>query len=443
MHGISGFAGRRPASRSGSLWLALASFCALAVPPPAAAGGPADLALSAIATLEKPVAVRSAFDGTPRLFIVQKTGPIRIYDQKQKALLPAPFLDLTGQVDLTNHEQGLLGLVFHPDYENNGFFYVYYISDRDLLPDRAILARYQVSDDPNVADAGSALSILEVEQPSPIHKAGDMFFGQDGYLYIALGDGGPGFDPLDNAQNPATVLGKLLRLDVDQASESFSPRFPSAGRGVETCGAVANYGIPPDNPFVDDAATCDEIYFIGLRNPWRWSFDRQTGDFFIADVGQTQIEEINFIPAASTGGENLGWSCREGPLTVAFNDCLPGPLTPPVLFYDHLEGCAVVGGYRYRGSMPSLQGIYTYGDWCSGNVYFAEQGQGRGAGWTSSVWQDTDHQITAFGEDEAGELYLTADSGAILTFTSVERALFVDGFEAGFAAWSNAVGVAP
>jgi hypothetical protein len=325
------------------------------------------------------------------LFIVLKGGQVVIYDGNQ--VLPAPFLNISSLVS-TGEEQGLLGITFHPDYENNGYFYINYTNKPD---GDTVIARYQVSANPNVADNTSAFTLFTIEQDFANHNGGQLGFGPDGYLYIALGDGGGGGDPNNRAQSPNSLLGKILRINVDNG---------------------AQYGIPPGNPFVSNPAVRDEIWAFGLRNPWRFSFDRITGDLIIADVGQNAWEEINIQPSASTGAENYGWSCYEG--MYVYNDernCTTyGNLTNPVLEYAHGPndsiGCSVTGGYRYRGSRyPALYGVYLYGDLCTGKIWGATQS---GSSWTSSLLTDTSYVISSFGEDKSGELYLASyDNGNI------------------------------
>ena len=245
-----------------------------------------------VSGLNLPVTVTNAGDGSGRLFIVQQTGQIRILNGG--TLLPTPFLNISGLVSCCG-EQGLLGLAFHPDYANNGFFYVNYTN----VAGNTVVARYEVSPtDPNVADPNSAQTVLTQNQPFSNHNGGQLAFGPDGYLYIALGDGGSGGDPQENGQNLQTWLGKILRVDIN--GDDF-PGDPNR-----------NYAVPPGNPFVGDPNALDEIWAYGVRNPWRCTFDRLTGDFFIADVGQNAWEEINFQPAASAGGENYGWDVLEG-----------------------------------------------------------------------------------------------------------------------------------
>ena len=339
--------------------------------------------------LDRPVAVAHAGDGSGRLFIVQQGGQIRIFDGAQ--LLPVVFLDLSSSVS-TGSEQGLLGLAFHPGYETNGLFYV---NLTDAAGDTQIL-RFTVSADPNVADRASAVPLLSVDQPFANHNGGQLAFGPDGKLWIGLGDGGSAGDPGNRAQSGTTLLGKILRIDVDQG-------LP--------------YGIPPDNPFVADPAVRDEIWARGLRNPWRFSFDRLTGDLFIADVGQNAYEEVSFEPSingSSGGGRNYGWRRMEG--THCFNpgnNCNDGSLVLPILEYSHAQGCSITGGYRYRGfEMPEHFGTYFFGDFCSGRIWGGIENVETGA-WVSTELLDSELLISTFGEDELGELYVADLDGTL------------------------------
>jgi glucose/arabinose dehydrogenase len=338
--------------------------------------------------LSGPVDIAHAGDGSGRLFIVLQSGRIVIFDGAQ--ILSSPFLDITSLV-LSGGERGLLGLAFHPNYVANGLFYVSYTDTGGA----SVIARYSVSLDPKLADPTSGVILLTIPQPFSNHNGGQLHFGPDGYLYIGIGDGGSGGDPQNNGQDLGTLLGKILRIDVDN--------------GVP-------YDIPPDNPFVSDGSARDEIWSYGLRNPWRFSFDRLTGDMFIGDVGQSSWEEVNFQPSTSTGGENYGWRLMEG--NSCFNpatNCNNGTLTLPILVYSHSVGCSVTGGYRYRGSKnPDLHGIYLYGDYCTGLIWGVQE-DGLG-GWNTSLLLDTNFLISTFGEDESGEIYfahLSATNGAI------------------------------
>jgi glucose/arabinose dehydrogenase len=334
---------------------------------------------------DQPVQVVDAGDGSGRLFVVEQPGRIRIVQAGQ--VLSEPFLDLSDLVGCCG-ERGLLSVAFHPDYPDNGDVFVDYT---DTNGD-TVVARYQVSAaDPNRADPASAEVILSVEQPAANHNGGLLLFGpKDGYLYIGLGDGGGGNG--QNGQQLSTLLGKILRIDVNR---------PSGG---------LPYSIPPDNPFVDQPGALPEIWALGQRNPWRFSFDRVTGDLWIGDVGSATYEEINHQPAASSGGENYGWNLMEGHECRAGGDC--DEFVAPVSGFDRDEGCVVTGGYVYRGTeMPELEGVYLFADYCSGRVW----GLLRDA---SNAWirldpVETGLRISSFGEDAAGELYLVDIQGAI------------------------------
>lgn len=383
-------------------------FASVSIGPFAVASEPpADLVLTLHSSgFSRPVAVRHAGDGTRRLFVVEQGGAIRVVENG--VVLGPAFLDLTVVVDDGDNEQGLLGLAFHPDYEINGFFYVNYTYDPGANPDRTRIARYQVSaGDPNQADPASATTILDFQQNGTNHNGGDLHFGPDGYLYIASGDGGGSEDPDDLAQDLGTLLGKMLRIDVDGAGP---------------------YGIPGGNPFGGDASALDEIWAYGLRNPWRFSFDRLTGDLYIGDVGQYAREEINRQPATSPGGENYGWSCMEGDASPNYNPCDDTPLTPPILVYGHNPECSVTGGFVYRGLIGGLHGRYVFGDYCSGVIWFGSES---GGVWTAAEWGDTGLRISSFGEDEDGELYVVdLVEGEIFRFESAS-AIFTDLFESG------------
>lgn len=335
--------------------------------------------------LDDPVGFAAVSDGSGRFFILEQAGRIRVVQNGE--LLPDPFLDIVDRVGSSASEQGLLGLAFHPSYPENGFFYVNYT---DQNGDTHI-SRFQVTGDPNLADPGTEMELLFVAQPYANHNGGGLAFGPDGYLYIALGDGGSAGDPEGNAQSLDTHLGKILRLDVNAGDP---------------------YGIPPDNPFANGGGE-PEIWFYGLRNPWRFSFDRATNDLFIADVGQNQWEEINYVPAGSGGGLNFGWDYLEG--THPFEGTPPEGLSliDPVAEYDHGQGCSVTGGYVYRGqALPEWQGIYIYGDYCTGYVWGLLP-LGGGAFQNQLLFQ-TGARISAFGEDEQGELYLVDIGGSVL-----------------------------
>jgi glucose/arabinose dehydrogenase len=345
--------------------------------------------------LDRPVGIAHAGDGSGRLFVVEKGGRIRVvHDDRLESTL---FLDISARVGSKGNEQGLLGLAFHPNFQNNGFFYVNYTD----LQGNTVIARFSRSADPARADPNSELVLLRLIQPASNHNGGHLAFGPDGYLYIGTGDGGGAGDQYGHGQNTSSLLGKMLRIDVDGG---------------------APYAIPASNPFVNDPAVRDEIWALGLRNPWRYAFDRQSGDLFIADVGQNRYEEVNVQPADSRGAENYGWPIMEG--QHCFPDsrvCDPSGLVLPAVEYDHNLGCSVTGGVVYRGrSSPALAGIYLFGDYCSGTIW----GMARAPGgpWTYAVLAQTDLAVTAFGEDESGEIYLVdIRRGELLTISAAPK----------------------
>ena len=324
-----------------------------------------------------------------RLFVVEKTGAIRIV--KDGVLLPDPFLDLSTQVS-SGSEQGLLGMAFDPDYATTGRFVVHYTD----LGGNTALFRFTVSTDPDRADPASGQVILTAPQPFENHNGGQVTFGPDGMLYLGLGDGGSGGDPGNRGQDRTDLLGSILRVDIRTANP---------------------YTVPPDNPFTAQPDARPEIWSYGLRNPWRFSFDRANGDLYIADVGQSQFEEIDVSPAAGGGGKgvNYGWSIMEG--LHCFHDagCDQTGFTLPVLDYDHNDGCSVTGGYVYRGSaIPAIQGHYFYADLCRGWVRSFRYAGGvatEPTAWPALVSTGT---IVSFGEDAAGELYILEAGGRVL-----------------------------
>ncbi len=341
-----------------------------------------------------PVFLTHAGDGSVRSFVVEKTGKIWVIDGGE--VQPTPFLDVSGKITTGGNEQGLLGMAFAPDFGESGHFFVNY-TDRQGT---TVVERYTVaSSDRNLADSATAFTVLTVPQPASNHNAGMLDFGPDGYLYVPLGDGGAANDRFGNGQNPDGLLGKILRIDV-----TSDPAQP--------------YVIPADNPFVsadwNGRPVLDEVWAIGLRNPWRTSFDRLTGEFWVADVGQNQIEEINVIQPGAPGGENLGWPIMEGARCFNAATCDQSGLTLPVVDYTHVGGnCSVTGGYVYRGAQfPQWNGLYFYGDYCSGRIWaLAADGSG---GWSNVEILDSDLVLSSFGEDEAGELYaLDYGSGTI------------------------------
>lgn len=330
--------------------------------------------------LVKPVDLQSA--GDERLFVVEQRGWIRIIADGE--LLPEPFLDLSKYITDRESEQGLLGLAFHPNYAENGLFFVNY-TDRF---GNTVITRFIVSPDPDLADLDSLRVVLRFNQPYPNHNGGGIAFGPDGDLYIGTGDGGSGGDPLGNGQRLDTLLGKLLRINVDAADP---------------------YAIPPDNPFSSED-TLPEIWAYGLRNPWRFSFDRLTGDLYIGDVGQSQWEEINYLPVGSLGGANFGWNFREG--AHPYSGDSTEDLVDPIAEYDHGQGCSVTGGVVVRDpSLPAWDGVYLYGDYCSGTIWgLLPAADG---GWQNAVLFNTEYRISAFGEDQAGRVYLVDYEGGI------------------------------
>jgi len=371
----------------------------------ARAAGAVDVTLVPFASgFDTPVAMAHA--GDSRLFVVEKAGTIHIV-QSDGTVLGTPFLDITTLVS-TGGEQGLLGLAFHPNYGSNGFFYVHYT---DTAGDTQV-SRYTVSGDPNVANPLSAFPIFDEPQPFANHNGGGLAFGPDDYLYISLGDGGGACDPGDRSQDPTEVLGKLLRIDVDSGSP---------------------YAIPPTNPFAGSMTAREEIWVLGLRNPWRFSFDRLTGDMYIADVGQNRVEEIDFQPAASAGGGNYGWDCYEGnglsslpPSNCSTTaTCAPASMfTFPIHEYDHDSGCSVTGGYVYRGTAsPVLDGHYFFTDFCSDEISSLTTPD-NGMTWTLNSFGALagNFSPTTFGEDSSGEVYVTGFSGVIYRITGTASA---------------------
>lgn len=346
------------------------------------------LALGPVADgFERPTFVTNANDGTGRLFVLNKPGVINVIEDG--AVRPAPFLDLTGVVRDQGNEQGLLGLAFHPEFARNGRFFVAYTA----TDAKNTIAEYRSEPGAATAAASSGRVLLAVADQYPNHNGGMLAFGPDGYLYISMGDGGGGGDPLGSGQDLDTLLGKVLRIDVDSE-------------------ASAGYVPPPSNPFIDTPGARPEIWAYGLRNPWRMSFDRATGDLWIADVGQNAYEEVNVQPADSPGGENYGWSIMEGDHCFApASDCAREGLALPVFEYSHDDGCSVTGGYVYRGaSLPALVGAYVFADYCSGNVWATRPGAG---GYQTTRVGSFSGSVTSFGEDEAGELYVTFDNGGV------------------------------
>ena len=331
----------------------------------------------------RPTFITHAFDD--RLFIVEERGLVTIIQNGGR--LPTPFLDIQDRVNNQANEQGLFTLVFHPDYTENGYFFINYTR----ADGSSVISRMSVSDDPNRGNPASELVMLVIGQPYNNHNGGQMHFGPDGYLYIGMGDGGAAGDPLNHGQDATTLLGSMLRIDVNSDSE----------RG---------YAIPPDNPYLDIEERPNEIWGIGLRNPWRFSFDRLTGDLYVADVGQNAWEEIHLIPAGTPGGINFGWNIMEGRQCFRGSDCNQTGLDMPIWDYDHSNGCSITGGYIYRGEAhPELWGNYFFSDYCTGHIW-ALVPQADGEPIVNLVLQ-TSLGPASFGEDANGEVYISDHRG--------------------------------
>ena len=373
-----------------------APMAATMAPLPAGIPDPAGFQWSLVADgFDSPIGLVSANDGSGHVFAWEQSG--KIWSIKDGEVGLDPFLDIGTLLPPSilqggYTEQGLLGLAFDPQYKDNGVFFIHYSDVRG----NTTIARYKVSSDPEKADPASARIILSVNQPFPDHNGGQIAFGPDGYLYIGLGDGGNPDDPLRNGQNMDTLLGKILRIDINGTP----------------------YKVPEDNPFVNQSGAKPEIWATGLRNPWRFSFDKQTGDLYIGDVGQWAYEEVDFQPAGQ-GGQNYGWSAWQG-MHPHIKQTIPvdeSTLTLPILEYPHTEGCSVTGGYVYRGTaLPAMNGIYLYGDYCNGRVWAAAHNAD--GTWQSYLWMQTPHVITSFGQDDSGELYLIDYKGGIYKLTA-------------------------
>jgi glucose/arabinose dehydrogenase len=344
---------------------------------------------------DQPTVIANA--GDDRLFIAEQPGRIWVVKGQGPGAARALFLDISERVE-DGCERGLLGLDFHPQYEQNGYFYLNYIAKIEGK-DHTRISRFQVSADPDSADPQSELILMQIEQPVCNHNGGDLHFDPQGMLVTGLGDGGGSGDPLEVAQDGDSYLGKMLRIDVDKQANG------------------KNYAIPADNPFLDQAGTLQEIWTTGLRNPWRFSFDSQTGDLYIGDVGQGAWEEVNFVPAAEAGGQNFEWSLKEG-----FSDFKPaqnvgpGVMTGPVHVYAHDDDAfcdSITGGFVYRGAqMSSLYGTYLYANFCGGSIYGLKRDQE--GQWMNMPLLDSGSNISSFGEDYLGELYFAAyDTGKI------------------------------
>jgi glucose/arabinose dehydrogenase len=370
-------------------------------------------------SVTSPTTVRHAGDGSGRLFIAEQAGIIKIYNGS--SLEANDFLDISSIV-ASGGERGLLGLAFDPGYATNGHFYVYYskvkVSSDTSVDHDSIIERYTVSNNANIADSTSGTLIMRIEQTDSNHNGGDIHFGPDGYLYIGLGDGGGSGDTNNNAQNTGNLLGAMLRIEVipenlfKNSFESINTNKNSKGIVINKCGldsTVGSYKIPSDNPFINDINSCAEIWSYGLRNPYRWSFDKLTGDMIIGDVGQGAFEEVDFQPASSNGGENYGWRCREGAHDFNTSQCTgAGTFTEPVIDIARnasapATNCSVMGGYVYRGTaIPALQGRYIYSDYCNGEINFTTSALGN---WSFETLEDVGFGTRGFGEDEDGEIY--------------------------------------
>jgi glucose/arabinose dehydrogenase len=332
-------------------------------------------------SFNQPLDFQSPDDDTNRVFVVEKGGRIVVFNNDAGTTSTTDFLNLTGIS--TSSEQGLLGLAFHPNYSNNGYFYVFYTPTSSL----ALVSRFTVSADDNVADASSEEVILEIPQPLTNHNGGQIAFGPDGFLYIAVGDGGGGGDFENNAQNRTNLLGNILRIDVDNRENGL------------------NYAVPSDNPFLNDTSVRPEIYAYGLRNPWRMSFDVQDGTLWTADVGQGDREEINTI----VSGGNYGWKIFEGSFCFS-GDCATTGLETPVFEYGHDNGDrSITGGFVYRGNaLPSLVGKYVYGDFVSGRIWALDTNSN-----TNELLFESRLSIASFGTDNANEIYVCDFGGTI------------------------------
>jgi glucose/arabinose dehydrogenase len=343
---------------------------------------------------DRPTGLVNSGDGSGRLFVMEQAGLIQILKDGKK--LPIPFLDLRERVSTQGSTTaGLLGLVFHPDYAQNGFFYVHY--SLSTLSD--VISRFKVSDDPDQADPNSELRLLELTYPIGEHRGGGLVFGPDGFLYLSIGDGGGGGygDAAGNAQNPGTLLGSILRLDVD-GGEPFA--------------------IPADNPFVPGGGS-PEVWAYGLRNPWRFSFDSLTGDLYLPDVGENQREELNFMTAGTGSGANYGWNLFEGSLPFSGEPANELNLIEPVIEYDHSLGCSITGGFVYRGqALPEWRGVYLYGDYCLGNIWALLRIPD--GSWENKLVFELQAYISSFGLDEAGEIYLTSINGKVFKLVRKE-----------------------
>lgn len=419
---------------------------------------PEGISLELVATTPgDPVAVRHAGDGSGRLFVVDRIGQIRVISAAG-TVLPTPFVDLESSAPphgfVTWGENGLLGLAFHPNFASNRQVFLHYTGgNRDNIVERYLVS----TSDPNRIDRSTAHTILRIGGDSAYHRGGDLHFGRDGFLYLSTGDGGGGvlidhcrrgqtLGPADLAQNNANdpaclantgfvasggnpdsraLQAKILRIDVDRTTSAGDNNLCGS-----TSSGAANYAIPSGNPFATDSNRCAETWSYGLRNPYRFSVDRQTGDLFVADVGEGEMEEVDFLPSG-VGGQNFGWSSCEGTMPMPPGNC--SGFAPPILTYTQATNgppCAsITGGYRYRGPVTGLRGYYVFADYCSGKVYFSRQ---QGSGWSIvGNWTGPAMRYAGFGEDQVGNLYLAEmTSGRIHRFTGgVSDVIFANGFQ--------------
>jgi glucose/arabinose dehydrogenase len=378
-------------------------------------------------TLDRPLWMSEAPDDSGRFFIVEQAGRIVIAGKGTDGGKTGEFLNIVDRHPFVENEEGLLSMAFHPGFKSNGLCYIYYnqlnSNPAALFPRRSVISEFKVSaGDTNRVDMKSERNLLEVPQPFGNHKGGQLSFGPDGFLYLGLGDGGRGCDPYNNAQNSASLLGKILRIDVNTRT-TFQ-------RGKET--VALPYGIPSDNPFVgepdmDGLGARHEIYAWGLRNPWRYSFDRQTGQMWAGDVGQDLWEEVDLI----VKGGNYGWNVREGfhhfkpgtPGAQYIDPVIEYPHRPDLLkesrFPNHDIGTCIIGGYVYRGAKyPALQGVYLYADYTLGTIYGLRENGGQVTAYGTLLNQPKN--IVSFAEDAAGELYVLAFDGHVYSITAAE-----------------------
>jgi glucose/arabinose dehydrogenase len=349
-------------------------------------------------SFKKPVDFQNANDGSNRLFVVEKSGKIHVFNNTRDANETLIFLDISHLVSEEGNEMGLLGLAFHPQFASNGYFFVDYTTNS---PRRTVIARYQVySSQPNQVNITTAHVILEIPQPYTNHNGGQIAFGPDGYLYIAMGDGGSAWDPMGHGQNKTSLLGALLRIDIDQSDPGL------------------NYGIPETNPFFRNVmGFAEEIFAYGLRNPWRFSFDSESGLLLVADVGQNDIEEIDIVE----NGGNYGWDIKEGTLCHAGTECEDSNLIDPLWEYEHSYGSSITGGYVYRGvKLSQIYGKYIYGDFVSGRIWALEFQNATPVNNTELF--DLSMSISSFGVDESQELYILSYAGSIYSLELEEPA---------------------